>query len=71
MILHVDGARFANALVSAGKSAAELTWKAGVDALSFGATKNGCLAAEAIVLFRRRRRSAPPSWRFGASAAGI
>jgi threonine aldolase len=51
MILHVDGARFANAVVSAGKSAAELTWKAGVDALSFGATKNGCLAAEAIVLF--------------------
>jgi len=51
MILHVDGARFANAVVGAGKTAAELTWKAGVDALSFGATKNGCLAAEAIVLF--------------------
>jgi threonine aldolase len=51
MILHVDGARFANALVAAGKAPAELTWKVGVDVLSFGATKNGCLAAEAIVLF--------------------
>jgi threonine aldolase len=55
MILHMDGARFANALVGAGKSAAELTWKAGVDALSFGATKNGCLGAEAIVLFQPER----------------
>lgn len=49
--LHMDGARFANALVSLGATPAELTWKAGVDALSFGATKNGVLAAEAIVLF--------------------
>jgi threonine aldolase len=48
---HMDGSRFANALVSLGCSAAEMTWKAGVDALSFGATKNGVLAAEAIVLF--------------------
>ena len=52
MIVHVDGARFANALVSLGKTPAEITWKAGVDVLSFGATKNGCVAAEAIVLFR-------------------
>ena len=59
MILHVDGARFANAVVSAGKSAAELTWKAGVDALSFGATKNGCLAAEAVVLFSRAPAERP------------
>ncbi|HKY94113.1 MAG TPA: low specificity L-threonine aldolase [Kiloniellales bacterium] len=51
MILHMDGARFANALVSLGCTAAEMTWKAGVDALSFGATKNGCLMAEAIILF--------------------
>ena len=51
MVLHVDGARFANALVTLVKTPAELTWKAGVDVLSFGATKNGCLAAEAIVLF--------------------
>ncbi len=51
MKLHVDGARFANALASIGCSAAELTWKAGVDALSFGATKNGALAAEAAIFF--------------------
>ena len=49
--LHVDGARFANALVSQGCSPAELTWKAGVDMLSFGASKNGALAAEAVVFF--------------------
>lgn len=49
--VHMDGARFANALVSAGCSPAELTWKAGVDALSFGATKNGAMAAEAVVFF--------------------
>ena len=49
--LHMDGARFANALVSLGCSAAELTWKSGVDVLSFGATKNGALAAEAVVFF--------------------
>ena len=50
--LHVDGARFANALVSLGCSPAEATWKAGVDALSFGATKNGALGVEAVVLFK-------------------
>ncbi|MFQ6016989.1 MAG: threonine aldolase family protein [Kiloniellaceae bacterium] len=50
--LHVDGARFANALVSLGRSPAEITWKAGVEALSFGATKNGALAAEAVILFK-------------------
>ena len=49
--LHMDGARFANALVAIGCSPAEMTWKAGVDALSFGATKNGVLSAEVIVLF--------------------
>ena len=49
--LHMDGARFANAVASVGCSAAEMTWQAGVDALSFGATKNGCMAAEAVVLF--------------------
>jgi threonine aldolase len=49
--LHMDGARFANALVAAGCSPAELTWKPGVDILSFGGTKNGCLAAEAVVVF--------------------
>jgi threonine aldolase len=49
--LHVDGARFANALVTLGCSAAEATWRAGVDLLSFGATKNGALAAEAVIVF--------------------
>ncbi len=50
--LQMDGARFANALAFLGCSPAELTWKAGVDALAFGATKNGALAAEAVVVFR-------------------
>lgn len=53
--LHVDGARFANALVHLGHSPAELTWKAGVDVLSFGATKNGALAAEAVVVFDKAK----------------
>ena len=50
--LHVDGARFANALVALDCSAADLSWRAGIDALSFGATKNGALAAEAVLFFR-------------------
>ncbi len=49
--LHLDGARFANALVSLGCTPAEMTWKAGIDVVSFGATKNGCLACEAVVFF--------------------
>lgn len=52
LAVHMDGARFANALVSLGCSPAEATWKQGVDMLSFGATKNGCWAAEAVVFFR-------------------
>ena len=64
--VHMDGARFANAIAALGCSPADVTWRAGVDVLSFGATKNGALAAEAIVLFdlkraeeiaRRRKRS--------------
>ena len=51
MKLFMDGARFANALVSGKESAADLTWRAGVDALSFGATKNGAIAAEALIFF--------------------
>ena len=58
MALHVDGARFANALVSGTATPAQLTWQAGVDVLSFGATKNGCLGAEAIVLFPSSRSQA-------------
>ena len=48
---HMDGARFANALAASGVSAAEMTWRAGIDALSFGATKNGALACDAVVFF--------------------
>jgi threonine aldolase len=46
---HMDGARFANALVSLGATPAEMTWKRGVDLLSFGGTKNGCWCAEAVI----------------------
>jgi threonine aldolase len=50
--LHMDGARFANAVATAGESPADLSWRAGVDALSFGFVKNGGLNAEALILFR-------------------
>jgi threonine aldolase len=49
--VHMDGARFANAVAFLGCHPAELSWRAGVDVLSFGATKNGALAAEAVVFF--------------------
>jgi threonine aldolase len=49
--VHMDGARFANAVAFLGCSPADVTWRAGVDVLSFGATKNGALAAEAVVFF--------------------
>ncbi|TQL68755.1 L-threonine aldolase [Nocardioides albertanoniae] len=49
--VHLDGARFANAVVATGSAPADLTWRAGVDVLSLGATKNGALSAEAIVCF--------------------
>jgi len=51
--VHMDGARFANAVASLGCSPADITWRAGVDVLSFGATKNGALSAEAVVFFDR------------------
>lgn len=51
MKLHMDGARFANALVTLGCTPAEMTWKAGVDVLSFGGTKNGAMILEAVVFF--------------------
>jgi threonine aldolase len=66
LALHMDGARFANAIAALGCKPGDVTWRAGVDLLSFGATKNGALAAEAIVCFdmdraeeiaRRRKRS--------------
>lgn len=59
LTLHMDGARFANALVRLGCSPAELTWKAGVDTLSFGGTKNGLIGVEAVVLFDPAK-----SWEF-------
>ena len=49
--LHMDGARFANALIALETTPAEMTWKRGVDLLSFGGTKNGCWCAEALILF--------------------
>lgn len=49
--VHMDGARFANAVAFLGCHPGDLTWRAGVDVLSFGATKNGALAAEAVVFF--------------------
>ena len=52
--VHLDGARIANALVALGCSPADLTWRAGIDAVSLGATKNGGLSAEAIVVFDDR-----------------
>ena len=55
---HVDGARFANAVVSTGASPAELSWKAGADALSFGFVKNGGLSAEALIFFGEEHRQA-------------
>lgn len=51
MKVHMDGARFANALVSLGCTPAEMTWKAGVDVLSFGGTKNGGMMLESVVFF--------------------
>lgn len=53
--LHMDGARFGNALVRLNVSAADMTWKAGVDVLSFGATKGGAMGAEAVIFFDPKR----------------
>ena len=55
---HMDGARFANAAARAGCSPADLTWRAGVDALSFGFVKNGGMSAEALIFFRPELRHA-------------
>jgi len=53
LFVHVDGARFANAVASANCTPAELTWKAGVDVLVFGGTKNGLAFGEAVVFFNK------------------
>jgi threonine aldolase len=70
LALHMDGARFANAIVHLGCTPAELTSKVGVDVLSFGASKNGALCAEAVVIFNpahakqfeRRRKQGGHLW---------
>lgn len=49
--VHMDGARFANALCALECSPADMTWKSGVDIVSFGGTKNGCMGVEAVILF--------------------
>ncbi len=51
MSTHLDGARFANAIAALGCTPAEMTWKAGIDAVSFGGTKNGCMGVEAVIFF--------------------
>jgi len=56
MTTHMDGARFANAIASLGCHPAEVTVEAGIDMLSFGASKNGCMAAEALVLFNQHQQ---------------
>ena len=56
LALHMDGARLANAVARLGCTLAEITWKAGVDVLSFGATKGGCAMAETIVSFHPEKR---------------
>ena len=53
LYLHVDGARFANAIVSLDCAPADITWRAGVDILCLGATKNGAMAAEAVIFFNQ------------------
>ncbi|MGE0407689.1 MAG: low specificity L-threonine aldolase [Amphiplicatus sp.] len=55
LLVHMDGARFANALVSLDCSPADITWKVGVDALCLGGTKNGCFAAESVIFFDKAR----------------
>lgn len=59
LAVHMDGARFANAVAALDCRPADMTWRAGVEVLSFGATKNGCMAAEAIVVFGDRRKDVP------------
>lgn len=60
LAMHMDGARFANAVAYLDATPAEITWKAGVDALSFGATKNGAMAAEAVIFFDEKRATDCP-----------
>src|SRR6185436_19276001 len=70
---HMDGARIGNALVRTNVSLAEATWKAGVDVLSFGATKGGAMGAEAAIFFdpKRGANMQDRRKRGGALAAGL
>ncbi len=61
MALHMDGARFANAVAAMDCAPADITWRAGVDVMSFGATKNGALAAEVVVFFNAEMIDTGPS----------
>ncbi len=54
MAMHLDGARFANALAASGTEPSDMSWRAGVEMMSFGASKNGCIAAEALLFFERQ-----------------
>jgi threonine aldolase len=56
---HLDGARFANAVAALGCHPADVSWRAGIQLLSFGASKNGCMAAEALVLFNDQLEGHP------------
>ena len=60
LAVHMDGARFANALVELGCSPAQMSWRAGVDALSFGATKNGAMGCEAVIFFNADQAASLP-----------
>jgi threonine aldolase len=60
LAVHMDGARFANAIESLGCTPAQMTWKAGVDVLSLGATKDGALACEAVIVFDPARAAELP-----------
>jgi len=51
LLVHLDGARFANAIAALGCTPAEMTWRAGIDVVSFGATKNGAMNAESVLVF--------------------
>ncbi len=84
LTVHMDGARFANVLVSTGASPAEMSWKAGVDVLTLGMTKTGAMGCEIILLFGRAKAKGgelrarakraghmPPKMRFLAAQAEV
>lgn len=63
MKVHMDGARFSNAVAALGVTPAEMTWKAGIDILSLGGTKNGCWCAESIIFFNKQDAAGLPHLR--------